>query len=86
MYPIVNTRVPMLLQEIISLCPHPGCIPWSEIITKPDGGTFVDKSALQPIALDNETAVVLQSSGTTGFPKAVELTHRNWVLSLVMRA
>lgn len=64
-------------QPMMTSRPHPGFTLWREIITAAD---TVTQDALEAAtqALDRDDAINIQyTSGTTGFPKAVILTHHN---------
>jgi len=57
--------------------PHPGLTLWQEVL---DAGRDVEDGELdrRTAALDRDDTINIQyTSGTTGFPKAVELTHHN---------
>jgi acyl-CoA synthetase (AMP-forming)/AMP-acid ligase II len=66
------------LEEVIVLGEAPGGTPFSGLIAEEPPAPQVDPST--------DTAALLWSSGTTGLPKAVELTHRNIVANLVQAA
>jgi fatty-acyl-CoA synthase len=69
--------------------PQPGFLTWKELLA---AGTTVSREALQEItaSLDRDDPINIQyTSGTTGFPKAVVLTHHNilnnaWFSALAM--
>lgn len=63
------------LDEVIALGEAPGAVPFSALTGAEPPAPGVDPSA--------DAAALLWSSGTTGLPKAVELTHRNLVANLV---
>jgi fatty-acyl-CoA synthase len=57
--------------------PHPGFLTWTELLS---AGREVSKKKLEETSasLDRDDAINIQyTSGTTGFPKAVVLTHHN---------
>ncbi len=60
-------------------CPHPGFLAWGELLKRGRGiteDTLHDRAA----TLDPDDPINIQfTSGTTGFPKAVLLTHHNIV-------
>jgi fatty-acyl-CoA synthase len=60
-----------------TLSPHPGIATWAEVLA---AGEAISETALQEVTstLDRDDAINIQfTSGTTGFPKAVLLSHHN---------
>ena len=60
-----------------TVSPHPGIATWAEVLAAAEG---VGEAALQDVTatLDRDDAINIQfTSGTTGFPKAVLLSHHN---------
>jgi acyl-CoA synthetase (AMP-forming)/AMP-acid ligase II len=66
------------LDEVIVLGDAPGAVSLSALLA--------DEPAAPQVAPSTDTAALLWSSGTTGLPKAVELTHRNLVANLLQAA
>ncbi len=65
------------IDPMASRAPHPGFIPWPEFLSAGEG---VSEAALEAAtaSLDCDDAINIQyTSGTTGFPKAVLLSHHN---------
>lgn len=52
---------------------------WGTFITTPDVGRALTWEEYTKPEMANRTAVLLYSSGTTGLPKGVELTHNNLI-------
>ena len=80
-----NRDLPLLRQVVIydpaspdkTTRPHPGFMTWPEVLAN---GTQVANETLEETgaSLDPDDAINIQyTSGTTGFPKAVVLTHHN---------
>ena len=70
------------LQKIITLSPEEGCISIKTLL-EDDGSCCV---RLKPTNVRDQVAAILYSSGTTGLPKGVMLTHYNIVANLHQRA
>ena len=69
-----------LLQTTIVSGTHPGCLPLAELMAD-DGSLFPDDLVFNP---REDVAVIPYSSGTTGFPKGVMLTHYNIVSMMLL--
>jgi fatty-acyl-CoA synthase len=80
-----NRELPLLRRVVIydptgpdnTESPHPGFMTWQEVL---EAGMQVSAESLDDISalLDRDDAINIQyTSGTTGFPKAVVLTHHN---------
>src|SRR6266700_247604 len=68
------------IEEIFALGGAPGATPFAVLLD-------VDEPApLQPVDPARDLAVLPYSSGTTGLPKGVMLTHRNLVANLLQTA
>ncbi|RAL07176.1 acyl--CoA ligase [Aspergillus homomorphus CBS 101889] len=61
-----------------------GCRYWGELIASAEEGSrFVWEDLMTPGAADTRTLALNYSSGTTGRPKGVEITHKNYVANLL---
>jgi acyl-CoA synthetase (AMP-forming)/AMP-acid ligase II len=68
------------IEEIFTLGDAPGATPFAVLL---DTGESAPRAAVDPA---RDLAVLPYSSGTTGFPKGVVLTHRNLVANLLQTA
>ena len=66
-----------LSQEIFVFGESDGCTPFTDL-AKDDGSAFPTDVQIQM----DDLAYLLYSSGTTGLPKGVMLTHRNIVSNM----
>lgn len=60
------------VREIVTIDAAPGTVPMSDLLAN-------DPITQVPVDLDDQVVVLPYSSGTTGLPKGVMLTHRNLV-------
>ena len=67
-----------MFQEVVVLGEHAGCRPFSSLLTKPS--SYIDGGAA--IVPEDDVVLIPYSSGTTGLPKGVQLTHKNLVAQL----
>ena len=72
-------RINPTLQGIISNGGGDGCIPFSQLLSD-DGSALPDQVVISPW---EDTAIIAYSSGTTGLPKGVMLTHRTFVSNMI---
>ena len=66
------------IKEVFVIGEAEGCEPWASLLSD-DGMTFPDNVAINP---KEDICAMPYSSGTTGFPKGVMLTHHNIVSQL----
>ncbi|XP_033752359.1 probable 4-coumarate--CoA ligase 1 [Pecten maximus] len=67
------------IKHVISIGESEGCVPFS-LLTEDDGKAFPDNIDIDPMT---DVLTLPYSSGTTGLPKGVELTHHNLVSNLI---
>lgn len=67
------------VKKLISLGGGTGCVPFSTLL-EDDGGAYPESLEVD---VDEDIAVIPYSSGTTGLPKGVMLTHKNIVANLL---
>jgi acyl-CoA synthetase (AMP-forming)/AMP-acid ligase II len=63
--------------------PVEGCTDWSEILGSPAEADVYNFPRLSELEATTTTATVNYSSGTTGLPKGVEVSHYNLIANLV---
>ena len=67
-----------IIQEVVVLGEHADCRPFASLLTKPTSPT----TTKPPILPKEDVVLIPYSSGTTGLPKGVQLTHTNLVAQL----
>ena len=67
------------MQEIIVIGDSRDCTTFGDL-TKDDGNAFPTDVQIRP----DDVAFLLYSSGTTGLPKGVMLTHRNAIANVFL--
>lgn len=63
--------------------PRDGCRYWGELVASPEEGRGFAWEELSTPELADRTLVLNYSSGTTGRPKGVEITHKNYVANML---
>ena len=62
-----------------------GCRHWETLLASVEGGERFTWKACNTAAEADETIALNYSSGTTGFPKGVEITHKNYVANTLQQ-
>ena len=65
-------------QEVIVVGDYEGCLPFASLVEK-GSSTFNTADDICPA---DDVVLIPYSSGTTGLPKGVQLTHRNLISEL----
>jgi 4-coumarate--CoA ligase len=63
--------------------PQKGCAYWSDLLASEEEGAAFTWDELNTPALSSTTLALNYSSGTTGRPKGVEISHRNYVANML---
>ncbi|OWF37342.1 probable 4-coumarate--CoA ligase 5 [Mizuhopecten yessoensis] len=74
-----DPEVKQNIKHVISIGGGEGCVPFSNL-AEDDGKAFPENVVIDPMT---DVLTLPYSSGTTGLPKGVELTHNNLVANLV---
>ena len=74
-----SKRLPFLRNIITIDCRLPGCLTWDEALLRSDGVPDEELSRYASGVDKNDVCNMQYTSGTTGFPKGVMLTHYNVV-------
>ena len=76
---LASKRLPVLKNVVTIDGPHPGCYSWEEALSKADEVNQAEVDARSRAIKPDDVCNMQYTSGTTGFPKGVMLTHRNVV-------
>ena len=72
-------RLPVLKNVVVAGAKHPGCYTWDEAISLSDTVSQKEVEFRRKFINKNDVCNMQYTSGTTGFPKGVMLTHYNVV-------
>jgi long-chain acyl-CoA synthetase len=68
--------------KLISFEPMEGATPWDQVICEPDEHDLQKLQYLRDMVQPSDLATILYTSGSTGMPKGVMLTHNNIVSNI----
>lgn len=68
--------------RLISFEPMEGATPWNQVICEPDEHDLQKLQYLRDMVQPSDLATILYTSGSTGMPKGVMLTHNNIVSNI----
>lgn len=70
-------------KDIVSRAPKGATRHWSDLVARPDAGRNFVWEEFNTRDLSEQTAILIYSSGTTGLPKGVDLSHRSIIANVL---